>query len=102
MDWYLLDIPTAVEKQKADPLNGLSSADVEERLKTFGRNELQDPGGTSGWRILWGQFTSTMSLLLIGAAVLSWLVGSPRDSMTIMAIVCLFAMLGFIQEFRAE
>jgi len=102
MNWHLQDIAAVLNSQDCDPASGLSTVDVEERLKSFGHNELQDLGGVSPWRILWEQFTSTMSLLLIGAAGLSGLVGSFRDSSTILAIVILFALLGFVQEYRAE
>lgn len=102
MNWHLQDRAAVLKEQVSDTLSGLSTAEAELRLKSFGRNELHDTGGTSPWRILREQFTSTMSLLLIGAAMISGLVGSFRDSVTILAIVCLFALLGFVQEYRAE
>ncbi len=52
--------------------------------------------------ILWEQFTSTMALILISAALISAVFGSPKDCIAIMAIVCLFALLGFYQEYQAE
>jgi Ca2+-transporting ATPase len=102
MDWHLRDITDCLADLKADPVTGLTSADVHQRLATHGCNELQDRGGTSTWRILWEQFTSTMALILIAAAFLSAVVGSYKDTITILAIVILFALLGFYQEYRAE
>ncbi len=52
--------------------------------------------------MLLGQFTDTMVLVLLGATVISGLVGNMADAFTIMAIVVLNALLGFVQEFRAE
>ena len=48
---------------------------VERRRAEFGPNELQESGGTSKLRLIWGQISSVMVLILIGAAVLSFLLG---------------------------
>jgi Ca2+-transporting ATPase len=100
--WHLLETETALERLASDFERGLSSREAERRLLSHGPNLLQERGGTSPWRILWEQFTSTMALILISASLLSFLVGSPKDTITILAIVCLFALLGFFQEYRAE
>ncbi|HBA73348.1 MAG: ATPase [Geobacteraceae bacterium GWC2_55_20] len=102
MNWHLLDIPTILAAQECNPDSGLTSENAAKRLESGGPNELLDRGGKSPWLILWEQFTSTMALILSGAALVSGFVGSLKDCLTIMAIVCLFALLGFFQEFRAE
>ena len=101
-EWHLLDIPTVVANVGVDPSTGLSAEEVALRRAAYGPNELQDTGGASPLSILWEQFTSTMALILTAAAVVSGFVGSLRDSLTIMTIVCLFALLGFTQEYRAD
>lgn len=102
MDWYLLETSRVVTELKSDVSSGLST-DAAARLKSsHGPNELLERGGKSPWLILWEQFTSTMALILIGAALISGIVGSLKDCFTILAIVCLFALLGFFQEYRAE
>ncbi|QEM68224.1 cation-translocating P-type ATPase [Geobacter sp. FeAm09] len=102
MDWHLQDIGAVLAEQEVDAACGLTADEAARRLSRFGGNELQERGGTSPWLILWEQFTSTMALILTGAALLSAFVGSFKDSLTILAIVCLFAVLGFVQEYRAE
>jgi Ca2+-transporting ATPase len=102
MNWHLLDISEVLTELKSDLSTGLSSREASSRLLRHGQNELLDRGGKSPWLILWQQFTSIMALILMGAAVISGIVGSLKDCITIMAIVCLFALLGFIQEYRAE
>ena len=102
MEWHLRDIADCLTELDTDPVTGHTSAEVQHRLATQGRNELLDRGGTSPWHILWEQFTSTMALILIAAAALSAIVGSFKDTITILAIVILFALLGFFQEYRAE
>ncbi len=81
---------------------GLTLEQVAKRLQQFGTNELQEQTRRSPWRILWEQFTQTMVLILIAAAVVSFLLGKETETIAIAAIVVLFALLGFLQEFRAE
>lgn len=102
MEWYQHDIAVCLAELDTDPASGLSQASADRRLSSQGRNELLDKGGTSPWRILWDQFTSTMPLILTIAACFAAIVGSFRDSMAILAIVVLFSLLGFFQEYRAE
>ena len=65
-------------------------------------NELVDRGTQNPWKILFEQFKSVMVLILIAAAVISLLVGDVKDAVAILAIVVLFGVLGFTQEYRAE
>jgi Ca2+-transporting ATPase len=85
-----------------DQEKGLSTQQAADRLTRYGLNELEERGGKSPFLILWEQFTSTMVLILIAAAVLSGFLGKPLETVAISAIVVLFGLLGFIQEYRAE
>lgn len=85
-----------------DPANGLSAAEAATRLQRFGPNELIERGGKMPWQILLGQFTSKLVLILIVAAVVSAIVGDFKDAVAIIAIAILNAVLGFVQEHRAE
>jgi Ca2+-transporting ATPase len=80
----------------------LSSSEATARLIQYGPNELIEKSGRGPWKILWEQFTATMVLILIGAAVVSALLGKWQEASAIFAIVLLFALLGFFQEYRAE
>ena len=102
MTWHLIDVQTACDELKVTPAVGLGSTEAEARLESQGTNTLTETGQISPFKILWEQFTSTMALILTGAAAVSFLVGSLKDSLSILAIVCLFALLGFVQEYRAE
>ncbi|HND47654.1 MAG TPA: cation-translocating P-type ATPase, partial [Anaerolineales bacterium] len=81
---------------------GLTSAQVEESKKKHGANELIERGGRTPWQILWEQITATMVLILIAAAVVAGLLGDTKNTIAILSIVALYALLGFIQEYRAE
>ncbi len=101
-DWHLLETGETLSILGTDAAAGLSAAEAKKRLAEYGANELLEEEGRSPWRILWEQFTSTMALILVAAALLSGLVGSFRDAAAIFAIVILFALLGFVQDYRAE
>lgn len=100
--WHQQEPHAVLEAWASDPSRGLDAAQVQDRLQTYGQNELQEHGAKSPWRMLWEQFTATMELILIAAALISLLLGMYRDASVILAIVFLFALLGFSQEYRAE
>ncbi len=100
--WYQLDTQQTLETLSTDSARGLNTREAEARLAQYGPNELKDQGGRSPWRIFWEQLTATMVLILIAAAVISGLLGSYKDTVAISAIVILYALLGFVQEYRAE
>ena len=81
---------------------GLPQYEAVERLHGVGPNELVEKGGKSALMMLAEQFSNVMVFILLGAACLSLLLGKFLESGAIFAIVVLFAILGFVQEFRAE
>lgn len=83
-------------------LKGLSDEEAAGRLKKYGANRLEEKGRKSPLKMLFQQFTETMVLILIAAAILSFFLGKTTEGIAIMAIVLLFGFLGFFQEFRAE
>jgi len=81
---------------------GLSTAEAARRLATVGPNELRRDDGTPPWRIFLRQLSSPVVLLMLGAAVVSGLLREAADAIAIGSIVVLNAIVGFLQEFRAE
>jgi Ca2+-transporting ATPase len=102
MTWHTTNVEEALSALGVDSATGLSRDDVRARAARFGPNEIVEAGAKSPWRILWEQFTATMVLILLAAAGISAVVGSLKDTAVILAIVVLFAVLGFVQEYRAE
>lgn len=100
--WHTLGVQETLDALTVDRRVGLAPEDVLERTARFGPNEIAEVGAKSPWRILWEQFTATMVLILVAAAGVSCVVGSYKDTIVILAIVVLFAVLGFVQEYRAE
>ncbi len=102
MNWHAIDIVTALLNLKSSSSSGLSSDDAARRLADTGPNELKETGGRTAAGIFIEQVTATMVLILIGAAVVSGLLGDTKNTIAILSIVVLFVILGFIQEYRAE
>jgi Ca2+-transporting ATPase len=101
-DWYRLEKAEVLARLETAPEQGLPQAEAQRRLAQHGPNELVERGLKSPWYILWEQLTGAMVVILIVAAVISAALGDYKDAVVIMAIVVLNALLGFIQEYRAE
>ncbi len=82
---------------KSSP-NGLSSKEAAARLKEIGPNKLSHKQRSQGWRLLWDQFKSPLTLLLIIAALLSYILYQKIDGTIIIGIVLATVLLGFYQE----
>ena len=100
--WYDVDAERALAILGSDADRGLSSEEARLRLARHGPNVLADARRRGPVRILLAQFTDVMVLVLLGAAVVAGFLGEPEDIAAIIAIVVLNAVLGFVQEYRAE
>jgi Ca2+-transporting ATPase len=101
-NWYQMTADETAEALNTDATQGLSEAEATARLAKYGSNELVERDVRSPWQILIEQFKGFMTLILIGAAVVSLVLGDLLDAIVIMAIVVLNAALGFFQEYKAE
>ncbi len=81
---------------------GLSLAEVEKRQKLYGSNSLPEEKKHQFLKLLVSQFTNLMVLLMTVAAILSLSFGHVFDAVLIFSLVLINALMGFIQEFRAE
>jgi Ca2+-transporting ATPase len=81
---------------------GLTEPEAKARLETHGPNELRERKGKSALVMMGEQLSETMVLILIAAALISAFLGKGTETAAILAIVVLFAVLGFVQEYRAE
>jgi Ca2+-transporting ATPase len=111
--WHALSKAKAAAALDSDLQEGLAEADVRSRQAEYGPNELQEAPGRSFWRMLLDQFNQFLVLILIAAALVSALIGWREynltgevtefvDAAAIIAIVILNAILGVVQEGRAE
>jgi len=108
MDWYTRGVRESVVQLGTDEVRGLSTKEAAQRLSQYGPNRLEGKKGKGLLQKFAAQFSDFMVLILIGAAVLSLTISlwegqsGYLDPIMIMAIVLLNAVMGVIQEARAE
>ncbi len=100
--WHTLSGGETARRLETNSQSGLSRVEATQRLARYGPNALQEKRARSPWRMLLDQFTDFMIVVLIVAAVISGIVGDLGDTIAIVVIVILNALIGFIQEYRAE
>jgi len=99
--WHALtaeDVLRHLEVQE----EGLSTEQAARRLSQYGPNQLQEAPRPTFWHMLWEQLNNFVVILLIVASIVSALLGDYVEAGAIMAIVVLNAVLGIVQEQRAE
>jgi len=97
-----MEIDSLLAELDTDPQQGLAVEDARRRLEIYGYNELKEEEKASPFTLFINQFKNTLIIILLIATILSALIGELVDAGIIMAIVIFCAVLGFIQEYRAE
>lgn len=99
--WHCLTGDEALQRLGA-PANGLTTAKATNTRAIIGPNVIAETKPISPWAIFFAQFKSVLIWILIGASVVSGVLGEATDSFVILAIVFLNAVVGFYQEYSAE
>lgn len=99
--WHQKELKEILEELRTTP-QGLSMEEARRRLDEYGPNELKEKKKKTPFIIFLDQFRDFMILVLIAAAVVSGIIGEPSDTIAIIVIVMLNAVIGFVQEYRAE
>jgi Ca2+-transporting ATPase len=99
--WHSENPETVLQELKTTR-TGLTAKEAQQRLATFGPNELKKEKGTSPIKILLDQFTDILMIILLIATGLSIVVGEVTDAIIIIIIIIASAALGFSQEYRSE
>ncbi|WKZ46716.1 MAG: cation-translocating P-type ATPase [Anaerolineales bacterium] len=100
-EWHALNAEDVLNHLRVED-RGLTSAQVQERLAQYGPNQLREAPRPTFLHMLWEQLNNFVVILLIVASVVSALLGDYVEAAAIMAIVVLNAVLGIVQERRAE
>ncbi len=100
-DWHALPAEAALAQLHSTP-QGLSEADAQRRLAQHGRNELPPPPRRHPLLRLLAQFNNALILFLLSAAVVAALLDHLIDAAVIVCVVVVNAVVGFVQEGRAE
>lgn len=100
--WHTETIESTLEEFKADPEQGLSSEEARQRLEIYGPNKLT---GKKPKSLLWRffeQFKDFLIYILLAAAIISIILGEISDAIIILVVVLINAVVGVVQESKAE
>lgn len=100
--WYTQTREAVLEEQKVNAATGLSSEEVKARLERYGPNQLKGKPKPSIWALFFAQLKDMLIYVLLGAVVVTLIVGEYVDAIIILAVVILNAAIGVIQERKAE
>ena len=106
---FCFDEAGTVLKQLNTDARGLSETEAAKRLEVYGRNELEQGKSSGVFRLFFSQFSDFMTILLIVAAAISGLIAflskdsnDLTDTFIILSIILLNAVVGTVQQFRAD
>jgi Ca2+-transporting ATPase len=100
--WYKLTKDEVLKELKVDPEHGLSEEEVRERKKIYGENRIPEKKSKSFLKIFLNQFKEFLTVVLLTATLISFLLGETKDAVAILLIVMINAILGSFQEYKAE
>jgi len=100
--WHALTAEQALEKLDSPISQGLTSEEVARRQEKYGPNQLREKPRPTFLKMIFDQLNNFIVILLIVSAVISLVLGDTVEAIAIMAIVLLNAILGVVQESRAE
>ena len=100
--WQTKEVEEAIKTFKSDIKTGLREEEAKNRVDEYGPNELVHIVKTPWYKVFLRQFTNVLILILFAAAAISLAIGEMGDAITILVIIVLNGLLGFVQEFKAE
>jgi len=100
-EWHAMKTEELMATLKASE-KGLNTEEAERRLQEFGPNELVERKRVTALQIFLGQFKDIFVIMLLIAIIISFGIGDVPEAFTIVAIVVLNAVVGFVQEYRSE
>ncbi|MDT7839941.1 cation-translocating P-type ATPase [Streptomyces justiciae] len=101
-DVHRLDAPEAAARLGVDPATGLSTPQAAERADAYGPNRLAEPARRPEWLKFLDQFRNWLIGILLIAAVVAGAIGDIKDALVITVVLQINAVLGYLQERRAE
>ncbi|MBA4538004.1 calcium-transporting P-type ATPase, PMR1-type [Bacillus aquiflavi] len=100
--WYKKEIDETVQTLKTNLEAGLTNDEAKKRLEQYGPNTFQESKRPTLLKLLWEQMNSLLIYILMGAALISLVVGEVSDAVIILMVILLNAVIGVIQESKAE
>ena len=100
--WHTLPVSDALGRQGVDPEQGLAEDEAAQRLQRHGPNSLPEPTGRSALMRFLSQLKEPLVLVLIGSGIATSALGEWVDSSVIFGVVIVNAVIGYLQEGKAE
>src|SRR5262249_51189841 len=100
--WHALPAEEGVQRLATDDVRGLDPAEASDRLPKYGTDRLPEGKRRGPFRRFLAQFNNVLVYVLLGAGFIKLMLGLWVDASIIFGVVVLNAVLGFIQEGRAE
>lgn len=102
IDWHSFNIDSTLEQLQSDRNNGLTSSEAEKRLQKFGHNRLPPPRSRPAWLRFLLQFHNVLIYVMLAAAGITGMLGDWVDTGVLLAAIFVNAVIGFVQEGKAE
>ncbi len=99
---YTIKLQVLLKLLQSDFNRGLSQNEAALRLDTYGTNRLPEPEKVPLWKLFLKQFANFMIYILLGAVALSLFLADYKDAVLIGIVILVNAIIGFIQEYKAE
>lgn len=100
--WFSKSQEEVQKELQVDPTSGLSTREAKERLEKYGENKLKGKPKKSLVSLFFAQLKDMLIYVLLGAAVITVVIGEYVDALIILLVVVLNAVIGVIQEYKAE
>lgn len=100
--WFAKSQEEVLEQLKVNPASGLTSVEAAVRLERYGRNKLREKPKKSLFALFLAQLQDMLIYVLLGAAAITIVIGEYVDAIIILFVVVLNAVIGVIQEYKAE
>jgi P-type Ca2+ transporter type 2C len=100
--WFVKNKDEVIKELQVNALQGLTSEEVKERLTKYGENKLAAKKGKSLIQLFFAQLNDAMIYILLGAALISGILGELSDAIIIALVILINAIVGLIQESKAE
>jgi len=101
-NWHQVHVGEIASLLETDLLNGLSTAEVQSRLKQYGANKVAEKGGIPPWKRFLQQFHQPLVYILLIASGVMVSLGEFVDGSVIFGVVFILGIIGYIQETKAE
>ncbi len=102
LNWHAGTVENALSTLQTDARSGLTAAEAAARLTQHGPNELPEAAHKPMWKVFAAQFASPLIYILFVAAVIAFVMGHSSDAVVILVVVLVNAVIGALQEGRAE